>query len=58
MMLTLIANSLSERAFKALGIEEIAYVKPIIDGTGSTARSMPLTGHGSRSSLIGRWHFP
>jgi hypothetical protein len=36
MMLTLIANSLSERAFKALGIEEIAYVKPIIDGTGST----------------------
>jgi len=35
MTLTLIANSLTERAFKALGIEEIAYVKPIVDGTGS-----------------------
>ena len=30
------AISLSPRAFKALGIEEIAYVKPIVDDTGST----------------------
>ena len=36
MTLALIAYSLSERAFKALGIEEIAYVKPIVDGTGTT----------------------
>jgi hypothetical protein len=36
MTLTLIANSLSQRAFKALGIEEIAYVKPIVEGIGLT----------------------
>jgi hypothetical protein len=36
MTFRLIANSLSQRAFKALGIEEIAYVKPIVEGTGST----------------------
>jgi hypothetical protein len=36
MTLALIANSLSERAFKALGIEEIAYVKPIAEGSRST----------------------
>ena len=36
MALALIANSLSERAFKALGIEDIAYVKPIGEGGRST----------------------
>jgi hypothetical protein len=35
MTLKLIANSLSQRAFKALGIEDIAYVKPIVASTGS-----------------------
>jgi hypothetical protein len=29
------AASLSPRAFKALGIEEIAYVKPVVDSKGS-----------------------
>ena len=28
--------SLSTRAFRALGIEEIAYVNPVIESTGST----------------------
>lgn len=36
MSLTLDAVSLSPRAFKVLGIQQIAYVKPIIEGTGST----------------------
>jgi hypothetical protein len=36
MILPLGATLLSPRAFKALGIEEIAYVKPIVDDTGST----------------------
>jgi hypothetical protein len=36
MILTQSATLLSPRAFKALGIEEIAYVKPIVDDTGST----------------------
>jgi len=36
MILPLDAVSLSPRAFKALGIEEIAYVKPVIESTGST----------------------
>ena len=31
---TLSAISLSPRAFKAFGIEEIAYVKPIVESTG------------------------
>lgn len=35
MTLTLIASSLSQRAFMALGIEEIAYVKPIGESAGS-----------------------
>ena len=36
MILPLGAVSLSPRAFKALGIEEIAYVKVVIEDTGST----------------------
>ena len=36
MILPLSATLLSARAFKALGIEEIAYVKPIVNDTGST----------------------
>jgi hypothetical protein len=36
MILPLGAVSLSPRAFKALGIEEIAYVKPVFESTGST----------------------
>jgi hypothetical protein len=36
MIVTLSATLLSPRAFKALGIEEIAYVKPIVDDTRST----------------------
>ena len=29
-------SSLSPRAFKTLGIEEIAYIKPVIENTGLT----------------------
>jgi hypothetical protein len=36
MTLTPSATSLSPRAFRALGIEEIAYVKPIVESTGPT----------------------
>lgn len=35
MILTRSATLLSPRAFKALGMEESAYVKPIVDDTGS-----------------------
>ena len=35
MILTLGAVSLSPRAFKALGIEEIAYVRAVVESTGS-----------------------
>jgi len=35
MILPLSAVSLSPHAFKALGIEQIAYVRPVVESTGS-----------------------